>query len=61
MKVPERERGGGPWLEVIAAICPAPQRDELRNQLSEFDQSQTIIPLALLDILDEMEKDRTHV
>jgi len=61
MKVPERERGGGPWLEVIAAICPAPQRDELREQLAEFDQSQTVIPLALLDILDGMEKDRTHV
>jgi hypothetical protein len=61
MKVPERERGGGPWLEVIAAICPAPQRDELREQLADFDQAQTIIPLALLDILDGMEKDRTHV
>lgn len=61
LKVPERERSSGPWLEVIAAICPAPRRDELREQLAEFDQSQTVIPLALLDILDGMEKDRTHV
>ena len=61
VKVPEGERGTAPWLEVIAAICPAPQRHELREQLAEFDQSQTVIPLALLDILDGMENDRTHV
>jgi len=60
-KVPERERGAAPWLEVIAALCPAPQRQELREQLVEFDQSQTVIPLALLDILDGMENDTTHV
>jgi hypothetical protein len=60
-KVPEGERGTARWLEVIAAICPAPQRRELREQLAEFDQSQTATPLALLDILDGMEIDRSHV
>jgi hypothetical protein len=61
MRVPEGERGSAPWLELIAALCPAPQRQELREQLAEFDQSQTVIPLALLDVLDGMENDRTHV
>lgn len=60
MKVPEQERGNPYWLEMIAAICPAPQRRELREQLAEFDQAQTAVPFALLDILDGMEKDRTH-
>lgn len=60
MKVPEQERGSPQWLEMMAAICPASQRQELRDQLAEFDQSQTVIPLALLDILDGMENNRTH-
>ena len=60
-KVPEHERGSAPWLEVIAATCPASQRQELREQLTKFDQSQTVTPLALLEILDGMENDRTHV
>ena len=60
LKLPERERGSAPWLEVIAAICPAPQRQELREQFAEFDPSQTVFPLSLLDILDQMERNRTH-
>jgi hypothetical protein len=60
-KVPEGERGTAPWLEVIAAICPAPQRHELRNQLAEFDSLQTATSLALLDILDGMENESNHV
>jgi hypothetical protein len=60
-KVPEHERGSAPWVEVIAAICPASQRQELREQLTKFDQSQTVTPLALLEILDGMENDRTNV
>ena len=59
-KVPEQERGAAPWLEVMAALCPAEQRRALREQLAEFEQSQTVSPLALLDILDGMENDRTH-
>jgi hypothetical protein len=60
-KIPERERGSGAWLELIAAICPAPQRDELREQLAQFDPSQTASALALLDILEGMERDLAHV
>lgn len=61
VNVAEQERGNPYWLEIFAAICPAPLRQGLREQLEEFDQSQTVTPLALLDILDGMEKDRTHV
>lgn len=60
-KVPEHERGSAPWVEMIAAICPASQRLELREQLTKFDQSQTVTALILLEILDGMENDRTHV
>jgi hypothetical protein len=60
MKVPENERGNAYWLEMTAAICPTAQRQELREQLAEFDQSQTVSPIALLDILDGMENNRTH-
>jgi len=59
--LPEQERGSAPWLEVVAAICPVTQRQELRGQLAEFDQSQNVTPLALLNILDGMENDSTHV
>jgi hypothetical protein len=59
-KVPAYERGSAPWVEMFAAICPASQRQELREQLTKFDQSQTVIPLALLEILDGMENDHTH-
>jgi len=59
--LPERERGGAPWLEVMAAVCPATQRQELRGELSDFDPSQSVNALALVDILDGMEKERTHV
>ena len=58
-KVPEHE--SVVWFELMTAICPMPQRQELREQLAEFDQSLTITPLALLDMLDGMENDRTHV
>jgi hypothetical protein len=60
-KVPEHESGSAPWVEMMAAICPASQRPELREQLTKFDQSQTVTPLALLEILDGMENDRIHV
>lgn len=60
MKVPENERGNAYWLEMTAAICPTAQRQELREQLAEFDQSQTVSPIALLDILEGMENNRTH-
>jgi len=61
IKVTDREPGTAPWLEVIAAMCPTVERQALREQLSDFDATMTVNPLALLDILDGMENDRTHV
>jgi hypothetical protein len=58
-KVPEQ--GSAPWVELTAAMCPASQRQELREQLTKLDQSQTVTALALLEVLDGMENDRTHV
>jgi uncharacterized protein DUF5691 len=60
-KVPERERGSASWLEIMAALCPPPQRQELRAQLAAFDPSVIVAPLSLLDILDGMENEPTHV
>lgn len=60
-KLPDREHSSPPWLEVLAALCPRPQRSDLRAQLAEFEPSQSANALALLDILDGMEKNRTHV
>jgi hypothetical protein len=57
-KVPEQ--GNAPWVDLIAAMCPASQRQELREQLTKLDQSQTVSALALLEILDGMENDRNH-
>jgi len=58
-KVPEQ--GSAPWVDLIAAMCPASQRQELREQLTKLDQSQTVTALALLEILDGMDNDRNHV
>lgn len=58
-KVPEQE--SVVWFELMTAMCPMPQRQELREQLAGFDQSLTVTPFALLDILNGMENDRTHV
>jgi hypothetical protein len=57
-KIPEHECTI--WFELLTAMCPAAQRQELRQQLADFDQSVTVTPVALLDILDGMENDGTH-
>src|SRR5215831_2509380 len=57
-KIPEHECVV--WFELLAAICPPAQRHELRQQLADFDQSVTVTPVALLDILDGMENDGIH-
>jgi hypothetical protein len=49
--VPENDLARAPWVEVMAAICPAAQRQELRDQLVPLDVSA----LTLLEILDGME------
>jgi hypothetical protein len=61
VKVPEPEQGSAYWVELVAAVCPAAHRQKLRKQLTKLDPSHTVTPLALLEILDGMEKDRTHV
>jgi len=60
-KAPEQELGNAFWFDVVAAICPASLRQELRARLTQFDSSLTVAPLALLEILDGMENDRTDV
>jgi hypothetical protein len=55
------EQGSAPWVDLIAAMSPASQRQELREQLTKLDQAQTVTALALLEILDGMENDRNHV
>jgi hypothetical protein len=60
-KVAANEHSGPPWFELLTAICPGPQRPDLRALLADFDPLQTANSLALLDILDAMEKNRTHV
>jgi len=60
-RLPDREHSSPPWLELLASICPAQQRSDLRAQLAEFEPSQSGNATALLDILDGMEKNRTHV
>jgi hypothetical protein len=57
-KIPEHECVV--WFELLTAICPPAQRYELRQQLADFDQSVTVTPVALLDILDGMENDSSH-
>jgi hypothetical protein len=60
-RVVETEPVGAPLIEVIAAMCPASQRQGLREQLMMCDQAVSVIPIALLDILDGMENNRPHV
>jgi len=60
-RVQENEQGGAPWLELFAAMCPASQRNSLREQLTNLNPLLTVTPLALLEILEGMENDRTHV
>lgn len=54
------ELTGAAWTELLAALCPATQRQALREQIAGFDPSLTVNSLALLDILDGMENDRTN-
>jgi Family of unknown function (DUF5691) len=60
-KIPVREHSTPLWLEMLAAMCPGPQRIDLRAQLSEFEPALSANSIALLDILDGMEKNQNHV
>jgi hypothetical protein len=58
--LPDLERQGAAWLELIAALCPSPQRGLLRMRLTSFDPAHTSTALPLLDILDAMENVPRH-
>jgi hypothetical protein len=59
-EVPNIERQGTVWMEVIASLCPPLQRPAIRKRLTTFDPTLTTTAIPLLDILDAMEKVRTH-
>jgi hypothetical protein len=50
------ETKGPDWMELLAACCPAGQRSKLRVLLEAMEPTQTVHALALMDILDGMEK-----
>jgi hypothetical protein len=60
-ELPDLEKQGPQWMEVIAALCPPGRYQQLRNRLSSFDAALTLTAIPLLDILDAMEKAPTHV
>lgn len=43
------------WIEIIAGLCPAAQRNHLRCRIAVLDPALTAVTLPLLDILDAME------
>ena len=59
-ELPDLEKQGGAWMEVIAALCPPAQRGALRSRVATFDSTVTTNALPLLDILDAMENIRAH-
>lgn len=59
-EIPNIDRQGTVWMEVIASLCPPLQRPLLRERLTTFDPTLMATAIPLLDILDAMEKVRTH-
>jgi hypothetical protein len=49
------DKQGSAWMELMAAMCPAPQRERLRVGLSAFESAITASAMPLLDILNAME------
>jgi hypothetical protein len=58
--LPDLERQGAAWMELLAALCPPAQRTALRARFAGFDSAYTSTALPLLDILDAMENVRPH-
>ncbi len=54
-----REGESEAWAELFTAMCPKPTRQELRQKLGESGGSVGVA-IALLEILDEMEKGGNH-
>jgi len=48
------------WLELLASLCPAEQRGQLRALMTPLDPTLTITALPLLEILDSLEKVGHH-
>jgi hypothetical protein len=57
----EIEQAAVMWFELIAAICPRSKRRELHDRLAQFEPSQTVATLTLLEILEGMENVHAHV
>ncbi|WP_263375043.1 DUF5691 domain-containing protein [Granulicella aggregans] len=51
-----QEMKGPEWMDLLAACCPGELRARLRVLLEMIEPAQTVSALALLDILDAMEK-----
>jgi len=56
----DEQKAGPEWMELLAAVCPASQRNRLRAQLASLDPPLTLTALPLLDILDSLEKAGHH-
>jgi hypothetical protein len=56
----DEKKAGPEWMELLAAVCPSPLRDRLRNQFASLDAPLTLTALSLLDILDSLEKVGHH-
>jgi len=48
------------WMEVVASLCPASQRQALRARLEAFDAVHTSTALPLLHLLDALENSKPH-
>jgi len=48
------------WMEVVASLCPASQRQALRARLEAFDTVHTSTALPLLHLLDALENSKPH-
>lgn len=56
----EEQKAGPDWMELLAALCPASQRNRLRSQFASLDIPLTLTAIPLLDILDFLEKAGHH-
>jgi hypothetical protein len=55
-ELPQEKKCGPEWTEVLTACCPRSQRNALRAQFAALDAPLTATALALMDVLDTMEK-----
>jgi hypothetical protein len=48
------------WFELIAGLCPTVQRESLRSLMRQFDPALTESAMALLNVLESLEKAGKH-